>query len=586
MSKSIRTSLVVVLAVCAVTFTACTKKEEAGKAASLMQSDQTILRYVPADTPYVFATVKPSPDELMDKIEPKIDRLLKSYQTILKEAVAAKPGEKSDEAGDSEQQKRIEGVVDELSGLMSIEGIREAGIGRDATMAIYGNGLLPVVRIAATDGKLFDAAISRLEEKSGQKLQVAEIDGNPYRYVDAENFRFILAVLGNQIVFTALPAGFDDAQLQTALGLTLPAQDIAKAGVLAQLATKYDYTDHFAGYVDAEKIVWRVLDPQAATDKALVGMLPQDPAALSADCKAEIRDVAGIAPRLVAGYTAVGADRLSSLVVLEMRDDIAKGLATLPVPVPGLGGDKGGLLSFGMSLDPKAMLKFANDRIAAMEADPFKCEYFASLQQGIPQAKQTLNQPLPPIVYDFKGLLAIVDDVEGLDLAKKTPPTSVKGRVLMAMDNAPVLVQTGAMFSPDLANLNLQPDGKPVPLDLPQVKAAGVTAFVALTQTALALAIGEDADKAIPAMLKAAPSDPPPFMSFSMDAARYYKFLAEAIAAAEPPEGSDQPAQTPEMKQAVNDIMTVISELYDRIVVEVLLTPRGVEMPSTVTLQD
>jgi hypothetical protein len=586
MSRSIRTSLVVVLAVCAVTFTACTKKEEAGKAASLLQSDQTILRYVPADTPYVIANVKPLPDDLMDKMEPKIDRLLKSYQTVLKEAIAAKQREKSGEEGESEQQKRIEGVVDELSSLMSIEGIRGAGIGRDATMAIYGNGLLPVLRIAATDGKLFDAAISRLEEKSGQKLQVDAVDGQQYRYVDAENFRFILAVLGNQVVLTALPAGFDEAQLKTALGLTLPAQDIAKAGVLAELATKYGYTNHYAGYIDAEKIVWRVLDPKAAPDVALVGMLPQDPASLSDDCKSEIREVAGIAPRLVIGYTAVGTDRISSLAVLEMRDDIAKGLATLPVPVPGLGGDKGGLLSFGISLDPKALLKFANDRIAAMEADPFKCEYFASLQQGIPQAKQTLNQPLPPIVYDFKGLLAIIDDVEGLDIATKTPPTSVKGRVLMAMDNAPVLVQTGAMFSPDLANMNLQPDGKPVPLDLPQVKAAGMNAFVALTQTALALAIGEDADTAIPAMLKAAPSDPPPFMSFSVDAARYYKFLAEAIAAAEPPEGSDQPAQTPEMKQALNDVMTVVSELYDRIVVEVLLTPRGVEMPSTVTLQD
>ena len=95
MSKSIRTSLVVVLAVCAVTFTACSKKEEAGKAASLLQSDQTILRYIPADTPYVIANVKPLPDDLMDKMEPKIDRLLKSYQTILKEAVAAKQDEKS-----------------------------------------------------------------------------------------------------------------------------------------------------------------------------------------------------------------------------------------------------------------------------------------------------------------------------------------------------------------------------------------------------------------------------------------------------------------------------------------------------------
>lgn len=586
MSKSIKAKLVVALAVCAVLFVACSKSdEEAGKATSLLRSDQTILRYIPADTPYVFVNTEPLPDDLMDKMEPKIDRLLKSYQTILKEAVAAKQGEMSGEESDGEEQKRIEGVVDELSGLLSIEGLRGAGIGRDATAAIYGNGLLPVVRIAATDGKLFEAAIVRLEEKSGHKMPVAEIDGHSYRYVDAENVRFVLAVLGDQIVITGLPAGFDDAQLSAALGLTLPAQDLAKAGVLAQLAAKYGYTKHYGGYLDAVKIVARILDPQPGSDAALVGMLPQDPGSLSDVCKTEIRELAGISPRLVVGYTAVGADRLSSLLVLEMRDDIARGLATLPVPVPGLGGDKGGLLSFGLSLDPKALRAFAADRIAAMEADPFECEYFADLQAGIPQAKQSLNQPLPPIVYDFKGLLAVVDDVEGLDIATKTPPTSVKGRLLMAMDNAPVLVQTGAMFSPDLANLNLQPDGKPVALDLPQLKDAGISAFAALTENALAIAVGEDAQPAIDGLLKAAAPEPPRFMSFSMDASRYYAFLADAIAAAEPPDGDDQ-AQSPEMKQAVNDMMTVIAQLYDRIVVEVLLTPRGIEMPTTVTLQD
>ena len=585
MSKSIRTTLVFVLAVCAVTFTACTKKEEAGKAASILQSDQTILRYIPADTPYVFANVEPLPDDLMDKMEPKIDRLLKAYQTILKEAIAARQGEKSDEDTDSEQQKRIEGVVDELSGLMSIEGLRGAGIGRDATAAIYGNGLLPVLRFSATDGKLFDAAISRLEEKAGQKMPVAEVDGHSYRYVDADNFRFILAVIGDQVVITGLPSGFDDAQLGVALGLTLPAQSIAKSGVLAQLAAKYGYTNHYGGFIDAERIVSRILDPQPGPDAGLVGLLPHDPASMSDTCKAEINEVVGIAPRMVVGYTAVAADRLDSLLVLEMRDDIAKGLASLPAPVPGLGGDKGGLLSFGLSLDPKALKTFISDRIAAMEAKPFECEYFAHLQEGIPQVKQALNQPLPPVVYDFKGLLAIIDDVEGLDVATKTPPTSVKGRLLMEMDNAPVLVQTGEMFSPDLANLNLQPDGKPVALDLPQVKAAGISAYAALTQTALAIAVGEDAEPALDAMLKAAPADPAPFMSVSVDASRYYSFLADAIAAAEPP-GDGQPAQSPEMKQAVNDIMHVVADLYDRAVVEILLTPRGVEMTSAVTLKD
>ena len=560
--------------------TACDKdKEEAKGDATLLSSNETVLQYIPADTPYVFANVEPLPDDLMDKIEPKIDRLMQSYQTILKEAVAAKHHEDQSE----EEAQKIEAFVGELSGLLSIEGLREAGVGREATGAIYGLGLLPVIRLDNIDGELLDAAISRLEEKAGHKLPVASVEGGGYRYFDGKDGRVILAVFADQMVITFAPAEFGDEQVSQLLGLTLPETSIADAGVLDAIASEYGFTSHYTGFLDVEAIASVFVDTPTGINADLMALGGHDASNLSEVCKAEIRDMAAVAPKVVMGYTAVNTERLDSTIVLELRDDIAAGLAALPAAIPGLGEDRGGLMSFGFGLDVKAAREFLESRVEALEADPFECEHFADVQNSVAGARQGLQQPLPPMAYDFKGFLAVINDIEGLDVANQTPPTSIDGNFMLAMDNAPALVSMGAMFSPELAALDLQPDGVPVQLELMQLQAMGITAHAALTETAVAIAVGEASESDLESMLTASAPADAPFMSFSMDAGRYYSFIGEAIASA--PQDAEN-ATSPEMQAALQDMMDVIGELYDRMSVDVRFTSQGVELRSEVTLQD
>ena len=585
MFKSISTKLLIPIVVAAFALSACDKdKQEPSSAVSLLSSSDTILRYVPADTPYVIANVEPLPDELMDKLEPKIDDILQSYQVVLREVVAMKQGEFTEEQRESEDAKQAAAVIDELTTLLSIEGLRGAGIGRNATGAVYGNGLLPVIRFELTDGALFDAAISRIEEKAGHKMAVAAIEGGGYRYADVDKLRVVIAILEKEAVITFVPSSFSEAQTASALGLTPPQTSIADTGVLEQIAKKYGFTAQYAGFIDIEKIASTFIDPQTGVNAELLAMMGHDVATLSDVCKAEIRDVAGVMPRVVLGYTAIEVDRMDSTFVLELREDIAAGLSALTADVPGLGGDPGGLMAFGMSLDLQAARNFMEARIEALENDPFECEHFADLQAGVAGAKMALQQPVPPLVYDFKGFLAVINDIEGLDVGSQTPPTSVDGRFMIAMDNAPALVGMGAMFSPELAQLNLQPDGKPVALDMPQMQAMGLSAHAALTENAVAIAVGEDSEADLGDMLAAKPSGARPFMSFSMDAARYYGFLGDAIAAAEPKEGEDAPSA--EMQAAMKDIMNAVASLYERMSVDVLLTSNGIEIKAVEHLAD
>jgi hypothetical protein len=583
MFKSTRTKVFLTVVASVLMLAACDRSEDKRADSSLLSSSDTILRYVPADTPYVVANVEPLPDDLMDKLEPKIDRLLQSYQTVFHEILAAKGHKLSDEERNSEKYQRATAVIDELMTMLSIEGIREAGIARDSTSVFYGNGLLPVARVELSDDALFEDTISRLEEKAGQKLDVVRIGENTIRYIDADKVKIVIGVMDKQAVFTIVPASFGEARIAQVIGSELPASSIADSGKLQEIANEFGFTNHYIGYFDAAAIAERFVGSVQGTDADLLALMDYDAAELSDVCRAEIRSVAGIARRMVIGYTDITVEKLDSTVVVELREDIAAGLKGLPAVVPGLGGDKGALMSFGMSINVKAARDFVEARLDAMEAEPFECEFFAELQAGVTGGREALNQPVPPMIYDFKGFLAVINEIEGLNVATQTPPTSIDGSFLLAMDNAQALVSLGAMFSPDLAALNLQADGKPVALDVPQMQAMGMSAFAALTDDALAISVGENAAADLGALLGADASDPSPFLSFSMDSARYYGFLGDAMAAGAQ-DGEDAPS--PEMRAALKDSMLAIADMYDRMSGDIRFTDRGVEMDSTVTLQD
>jgi hypothetical protein len=417
MSKSISTKIISLLAISAVMLSACGKDDE--PAAISASSD--LLQYIPADSPYVFVTLEPISDEIMDDLEPKLDRVLLSYRDVLREAVAAKKAEFSEEEQNSEEAQRIEAFVEEFSTLLSVQGMRDAGIARDSLAAFYGNGLLPVLRLELSDDALFEATIARLEEQAGQTMPVGEVAGQSYRYIDAEELRIVIAVLDGQAVFTLVPTVFDESQTGRALGLTLPETSIADTTVLQDLIGKYDFTNHVVAFVDVPSIAERFVGQPTGLDADLMA-LSEDDMQLSDVCRAEIRAVAGIVPRMVIGYTGLTAKRFDSSIILEVREDIAAGLTAVATAVPGLGGDRGGLMTFGMSLDMKAARDFMEARLDAMEADPYECEHLADLQAGVAEGRATLNQPVPPMVYDFKGFVAVIDAIEGLDLATQTPP--------------------------------------------------------------------------------------------------------------------------------------------------------------------
>ncbi|MCH8249914.1 MAG: hypothetical protein IH913_09930 [Proteobacteria bacterium] len=554
----------------------------AASAASGNSAD--LLRYIPADTPYVFALTTPLPSKLADKLEPTVDELLQAYQRILRHAMAeqlVKMSSEEDAADDAEQFRE---VAEEVLSLMSLEGIRGAGIGRDSAFALYGNGLLPVLRIELTDPDLFDAALARIEEKAGESLLIGETDGQPYKYAELENVKLLIATLDEQAIITAVPARFNDAQVAMALGVKKPRRNLKNSKTLRTIRKEYGFSDYFTGFIDNERIAEIFTGKVTGLDNELFAVLDYQTPDLTETCSTEIMEMVGIVPRIVFGYSEITADIVESAMIIEMRKDIAEGLANVSAAVPGLGLDTGGLLSIGFGLNPIALREFYEARLDAMEADPYECENFADLQAGVAKGREVLNQPIPPVVYNFRGIVANIADIKGMDLSSKTPPESIDASILFAVENAESLITMAAMMDPQIAALNLLPDGKPVRLNFTKLAEIADEAFAAMSANALSIAIGEGAENNSTSMLVAESADPVPILSISMNSARYYAMVGEAMAQ----ESTDEDAKKMPVavREAIRDVMMLSGSMYDRMSVDVRFTARGVEISGRMMLSD
>jgi len=557
MLKIFKARYVILLACFVFGVTACGKSAEEKVAETLLTDTTGLLRYVPADTPYVFGTLAPPPDEFIDKIEPKLERLLAAYSGMLGAMFAE--AEQHEET-DPEDLEKIRAVIEEVRSLMSLDGLASAGITRDATAVLYGNGLLPVLRVTLTDANLFDDAITRIEVAAGEQLPVAEVEDTPYRYIEDEDVRAILATVGDELVLTVAPAGLDDAALASLLGLSLPAKNIAQTGRLQEIADEYGYIQEYVGLVDTVRLADTFIDEPSGLDAVLLEMAGYDAAALSDACKTEFRALAAVAPRIVTGYEEVSAETVRSHAAIELREDIAADVGTFVAPVPGLGTIYDGLFAFGMSLKVEAVRSFFDKHVAALQEEPWECEHLADLQEGLFAAReQVLAQPVPPVVYGFHGFLAVVNELKGFDPAKKQPPEEIDASFLLAIDNAQGLLAMGQAMIPQLAELTIEPDGKAHAFELPDTGSGTREAWVALTESAIALSVSEDGETLLPALLDAKSASPPPFFSMGLDGRQYYKLVGDAVRA------SDDEEMSEEMREAVADVLAAAQRLAPEI---------------------
>ena len=133
---------------------------------------------------------------------------------------------------------------------------------------------------------------------------------------------------------------------------------------------------------------------------------------------------------------------------------------------------------------------------------------------------------------------------------------------------------------PQLAELTIEPDGKARKFELPEDGADIDSAWIALSDSAIALSVSDDGETVLPRLLTAVGATPPPFVSVGIDAAQYYRLLGDAMRA------NDDEDMPEEMRAALSGVFEAAAEFYDRIKADVTFTGSGIEMDTDMTLSD
>lgn len=455
------------------------------------------IAFVPADTPYVIAALEPVPDATAKHLGAQAQGIWSVVFPMFDQLMAQSESKPDEDATPEELALRAKArrvakaFMDEFRNRDTPEKWREVGLGSQVRSAIYGVGLLPVLRAEILDADALRAMIARIEQNAGEKLGTARVGEQDVWTIGGEPMLGLMAIQGKHLVVTVVPAGADDALKRRVLGLDRPAQSLADTHALADFNKARGYLPYASGWVDTRRVLALLEDDPAVAAIAKAANEPKPQ--LDATCRSELDALAAKAPRLAVGYTKFDTERMSMHMRLDLDPALAKSLAGLPAALPGTRSDDA-LIDFAFALPVLRGRDFLVAQADAVAAAPFRCELLEPLNAQLAQMKTQIEAMIPPPLADLIGVRVTIDRVVLPDPNGSTA-FDVAGRVLVGSNNPAFLTGLAQMSVPALQKITLSPDGKAVAIPaevIPGGYAEGHPIHAAMGAKTLGVAVGAD----------------------------------------------------------------------------------------------
>ncbi|KAF1006651.1 MAG: hypothetical protein GAK28_02325 [Luteibacter sp.] len=462
------------------------------------------LAFVPADTPYVAAT--------LDKLDDD------AYAAIMAQANSELPGQVTqmksfaqdlDAKGNKDGANLLRALATEFDGKSAEDAVKNMGLDVKTGSAFYGYGLAPVARVSLADTAAWDAFVGRLETAYGKKLETADAGGQSYRHVTLSDsgIQLVIATVGKQAVVTLLPADAGQPQIRQVLGADRPEKNLQDDGRLADIAKDKGYKNYVVGQLDLTRLLPLVAsgkDPLFSTFLKQQAKKTGEPEPqLPPSCQAEATRIAARVPSLSFGYTRLDAKHQDQRVDIALADDITKAFSGLKVELPGLGTDATAAFDVSLALPIEQIRTFFTAQAEAVAAKPFECPAFASMNDSYAKLGQTMQQAAIPPFGDVRGVRIVLDSFK-----PATPPAqlpAITGRVVLATRNPAGLVAMGqAVLGGDF---KLSADGKATPLPQNVAASLGMPAWAAMNNQAIAIGVGAGEDAKLGDVLTASTGD-------------------------------------------------------------------------------
>ena len=562
------------------------------------------LAFVPADTPWVFANLEPVPESIRTRYEQQMqaawplmlgmfDGALADLEKVSNEtssgadiddaegdgadAVAANPeiaiATIADPAGTAKAVRVLKGVLEELRSLDTPDKWRAVGLSPEARMAMYGVGLLPVMRLELSDPEAFRALVARLEQKAGSKLGTAQIGEQAVWTFGTDEVGGVLAIQGSHLVLGMMPGNADDALKRRVLGLDRPAESLADSGALADFNKARGYLPHGSGWIDTRRIVALVGTDEGIN--AIVRAAGSEPPVLDVTCRAEFDAIAAKMPRLAFGYTALDGERMSMHSRLDLEPALAQALLALGSSTPG-GATRDALFDFGIALPVLGLRDFLVTQADAVAKAPFQCEQLKDLNKAFADARPKLEGTLPPPVANLSGLRLTATR---LAWPQGSDKPDFAGTLVVGSSSPALLAGLAQLASPELQKITLPADGKPVAIPASALPAGytDIPVSVAMGEKTLALAIGKDEGGRLATIVAAPPSKPGVWLDMSMSGSVYGLF-GDAIDRF----GAFLPDADRQQFEAQRKLYAMYAQWFRRFDLQVAVVPEGIDFSETV----
>jgi len=585
--------LAALLSIALFTLSSCGKEEEAPTSAGTSDGPHnSLLSYVPAGTPYLGGNLAPVPNDVIDSFLKRLEPVAASAQAQLDELKAQLEASPN---GANPVSRLGLAMLHELDGKLNRPGLESLGLDLQGQQVFYGMGVFPTARVELGDAQALKATVQRVLDAAGITEPQQEFQGVSYWKVAAEPdpsqakppVSVYIAILDDHMAFSIFPDSVQAELLPLFLGLKKPDTSDAEARLKA-VQSKYGYTPYFAAVADMSLLADELLNPDTLFSRSAGDSHTTELAGLGDQCKSEFREIIGHTPRLVMGTTELTAHAIGIQYVVETQPDQALQLMGLLADVPMGAAESHRLLEFAFGLKVGAVRDFLLAEATAINTAPYQCEQLQDLNQHAAAALEKLNEPLPPLVNNFRGLRL---SLSKLSMGQSSVPESAAGLLAVHVDQPELFVGMAQMFLPDLSSLKLVKGQPPVQLPQTMIPQADTIAFAALTDSAIGISMGVGEENALVPFLQQSAAKNGTFLSVSYDSAAYLDFTSKLTQGLE--EFAEQPDDTADpdagQQRSVKAISEAMRQAYanavDRSQIDARFTEQGLLIDSRMTFK-
>lgn len=299
-----------------------------------------LLANVPADTPWIVASLEPLPDDVVRRYAQVWDAFADGMQTTI------------DEIDPSTLDPETLAVLRELDGRLSREGLRQLGFLPDGRFVLYGVGLAPVLRLPLSDPAKVRAMLERIDAADRRSWSRVRSGGIELARAREDGTSIVWGVIDRELVIAAYPSVLEREILPLVTGAQMPTRSLADIDWARTMRRVHGLVPHGVGRIDLARIVdaWVGRGPSLTTATARAWDWQSDGDA----CDEAVRAAVARAPEIVFGATEMSSRRIAGRWVWSMDAALRSDLAAIAGPIPAPRDEGVAQVAFAFDLDAAA----------------------------------------------------------------------------------------------------------------------------------------------------------------------------------------------------------------------------------------